>query len=109
MPTRLTITTSDNGNTGTGGKRNDTDTVAITVTAVNDAPVATADVGAVVKTRRSATRLSPTGVIQAATGADTDVDNTTASLVVSGAVAGTGAGYAGRWRSLLHWQAPTGI
>ena len=37
----LTITTNDQGNTGSGGPRSDTDTVAITVTAVNDAPVNT--------------------------------------------------------------------
>ncbi len=37
----LTIVTSDLGNTGSGGTRTDTDTVAITVTAVNDAPVNT--------------------------------------------------------------------
>ena len=35
----LTITTSDGGNTGTGGVKTDVDTVAIAVTAVNDAPV----------------------------------------------------------------------
>src|SRR6185369_16014531 len=35
----LTITTNDQGNTGTGGAKSDTDNVAITVTAVNDAPV----------------------------------------------------------------------
>src|SRR5262249_16931496 len=35
----LTITTNDQGNTGTGGAQSDTDTVAITVSAVNDAPV----------------------------------------------------------------------
>ena len=35
----LTITTNDNGNTGTPGAQQDQDTVAITVTAVNDAPV----------------------------------------------------------------------
>ncbi|MEI6473706.1 MAG: tandem-95 repeat protein, partial [Holophagaceae bacterium] len=39
----LTIVTTDSGNTGTGGALTDTDTVAITVTAVNDAPVSTAD------------------------------------------------------------------
>ena len=38
---RLTITTNDLGNTGSGGPLNDTDTVAITVTPVNDAPVNT--------------------------------------------------------------------
>ncbi|MGQ0598680.1 tandem-95 repeat protein, partial [Aquabacterium sp.] len=37
----LTILTSDLGNTGSGGTLTDTDVVAITVNAVNDAPVAT--------------------------------------------------------------------
>lgn len=37
----LTITTSDGGNTGSGGVLTDSDTVAITVSAVNDAPVNT--------------------------------------------------------------------
>ena len=35
----LTITTNDQGNTGSGGAQSDTDTVAITVNSVNDAPV----------------------------------------------------------------------
>ncbi len=35
----LTVTTDDQGNTGTGGALTDTDTVAITVDAVNDAPI----------------------------------------------------------------------
>jgi len=35
----LTITTNDNGNTGAGGAMTDTDTVAITVNAVDDAPI----------------------------------------------------------------------
>jgi hypothetical protein len=34
----ITVTTNDRGNTGTGGPLSDTDAVAITVTAVNDAP-----------------------------------------------------------------------
>ena len=37
----LQITTNDQGNTGAGGALTDTDTVAITVNAVNDAPVNT--------------------------------------------------------------------
>ncbi|MCB6185437.1 hypothetical protein LIN78_17990, partial [Leeia sp. TBRC 13508] len=37
----LTMTTSDNGNTGSGGTLTDVDTVAITVNPVNDAPVNT--------------------------------------------------------------------
>src|SRR5207244_5315809 len=35
----LQLVTNDQGNTGTGGALSDTDTVAITVNAVNDAPV----------------------------------------------------------------------
>lgn len=35
----LTVTTNDQGNTGSGGAKTDTDTVSITVTPVNDAPV----------------------------------------------------------------------
>lgn len=38
----LTVTTSDQGNTGSGGALTDTDTIAITVAAINDAPVFTA-------------------------------------------------------------------
>src|SRR5437763_857224 len=38
-PETLTLITNDQGNTGSGGAKSDTDTVAITVTAVNDAPV----------------------------------------------------------------------
>ena len=37
----LTLTTRDQGNTGSGGELTDSDTVAITVTGVNDAPVNT--------------------------------------------------------------------
>src|SRR6185295_17216600 len=37
----LTVTTSDQGNTGSGGAKTDLDTVAITVNAVNDAPINT--------------------------------------------------------------------
>src|SRR5262249_32552887 len=35
----LTLTTDDQGNTGSGGNKTDTDTVSITVSAVNDLPV----------------------------------------------------------------------
>lgn len=40
---QLKITTSDNGNTGLGGVKTDVDTVNITVSAVNDAPVMSPD------------------------------------------------------------------
>src|SRR5205814_1133301 len=35
----LTLTSNDQGNTGSGGAKSDTDSVDITVNAVNDAPV----------------------------------------------------------------------
>ncbi|MBH1988336.1 MAG: DUF4347 domain-containing protein, partial [Burkholderiales bacterium] len=41
----LTVATSDLGNSGSGGTLTDTDQVAITVTAVNDAPVITSNGG----------------------------------------------------------------
>ena len=53
----LTILTSDLGNTGSGGPKFDTDTVAITVAAVNDAPVNT--VPGTQTTRRTRPRSSP--------------------------------------------------
>ena len=43
----LTMTTTDNGNTGIGGPLTDTDVTTITVAAVNDAPVATNSVATV--------------------------------------------------------------
>ncbi|MCX7055618.1 MAG: VCBS domain-containing protein, partial [Proteobacteria bacterium] len=81
------VDVSTNGNTtaiSTG-----TVTLTTTITAVNDAPVAVADTGAV-NEDATLTTTNLTGVIQGA-GTDTDVDNTSASLVVSGAVAGTGS------------------
>jgi hypothetical protein len=42
-PAQLVITTNDNGHTGFGGPQTDTDTLAITVNPVNDAPVANDD------------------------------------------------------------------
>ncbi|MDO8788210.1 MAG: VCBS domain-containing protein [Sulfuritalea sp.] len=72
-----------------GGLVSNSTTLTITVTGTNDAPIAVADTGAVDEDA-TLTRTALTGVIQGG-GTDTDVDNTTASLVVSGAVAGTGA------------------
>jgi hypothetical protein len=42
-PAQLVMSTNDNGHTGTGGAKIDTDTLAFTVTAVNDPPVANDD------------------------------------------------------------------
>ncbi|HEX5373935.1 MAG TPA: Ig-like domain-containing protein, partial [Aquabacterium sp.] len=58
----LTIVTSDQGNTGSGGARSDTDTVAITVTAVNDAPVATITPPSYNATEQLALALQGTGL-----------------------------------------------
>ncbi|WP_206736216.1 cadherin domain-containing protein, partial [Bradyrhizobium betae] len=65
----------------------------IAVSDVNEAPVANADTGAV-NEDATLTVTAANGVIQGTTGgsvADTDVDNATNTLLVSGVVAGTGA------------------
>jgi VCBS repeat-containing protein len=67
-------------------------TMTIAVTAVNDAPVANADTGAV-NEDATLTVSTANGVVRGTTGgsvADTDVDHATATLVVSGAVSGVG-------------------
>ncbi|NCX17093.1 MAG: tandem-95 repeat protein, partial [Actinobacteria bacterium] len=73
----LTITTSDLGHTGSGGTLTDTDTVAITVTAVDDPSVLTND------TNTTNEDNNATGNVLTN---DSDVDNTlsVASFVVSG-------------------------
>ena len=88
----FTFQVRDDGGTANGGVNLDAsaNTITIDVMAVNDAPVAVADVGAVDEDATLSVTAT-NGLIQKAPGADTDVDNTTASLVVSGAVAGTGS------------------
>ena len=68
----LQITTSDNGNTGTGGARSDTDSLAIEVTPVNDPPEAADDTATV-------ERDGPPAVI-AVLANDTDPEDGTPSL-----------------------------
>ena len=78
----LTMTTSDGGNTGTGGTRTDVDTVSITVSAVNDAPVVAAD---------TATTNEDTAVTGNVLSNDSDVEGSALSVTqftVSG-VSGT--------------------
>ncbi len=74
----LQIVTNDLGNNGSGGSKSDTDTVGLTVTAVNDAPVATADSFSTDEDT-VLSRTSATGVLAN----DSDVEGTTltASLV----------------------------
>lgn len=69
----LQIITDDQGNTGVGGALSDTDTVAITINAVNDAPVLSTDTGSTVV-------QGGTDLIEATEPAVTDPDNTAAEL-----------------------------
>ena len=55
----LTITTSDQGNVGSGGARSDSDTVGITLNPVNDDPAAGDDSGAGFATTEDATFDTP--------------------------------------------------
>ncbi|MGY4224881.1 VCBS repeat-containing protein [Bradyrhizobium sp. USDA 4503] len=70
-----------------------TTTLTVTIHGADDAPVAVADSRAV-NEDATLTVSAANGVIQGTTGgsvADTDVDNATSTLVVSGVVAGTGS------------------
>jgi VCBS repeat-containing protein len=81
----LTIVTNDQGNTGSGGALSDTDTVNITVNAVNDAP------SAVAKSFNAQANMEITGLTGLLTGAtdpDTGDGGYTATLTV-GTVSGT--------------------
>lgn len=76
----LTITTNDQGNTGSGGPLSDTDTVAITVNAVNDAPTAAAK-SFTVQANMKIVGLS--GLLTGATDPDTGDVGYTASFTVN--------------------------
>ena len=100
----LSITTNDQGNTGSGGAKSDTDTVAITVNAVNDAPVATITPTTYAATEQTSLSLAGTGI------AISDVDAGSASMtatlsVTSGtlsvAAGTTGAGVSGSGTNTL--------
>ena len=67
----ITITVSDQGNTGSGGVLTDAETIAITVNAVNDAPVGTAD---------TATTTENTEVVIDVLDNDSDVEGTSLSV-----------------------------
>jgi Ca2+-binding RTX toxin-like protein len=64
----LTMVTNDNGNTGSGGSLSDTDTVAITVSPINDAPNAVNDTIVV------SDQTTVTIPVSALLGNDSDVD-----------------------------------
>ncbi|MFM9974375.1 MAG: DUF4347 domain-containing protein, partial [Beijerinckiaceae bacterium] len=80
----LTMTTSDNGGTGTGGIMTDIDTRTITFTAVNDVPVLTAPGSAAFTENGAAVAISPAITVA-------DVDNaslTSASISITNFVFG---------------------
>lgn len=80
----LNVTTDDLGNTGAGGAQSDTDSVDITVNAVNDAPVVATNAGL-------ALNEGATAGISAAELETTDPDNTPAELTYT-VTAGPGNG-----------------
>ena len=84
----LSMTTSDGGNSGTGGALSDTDTVAITVTAVNDAPTLTA-FAAALDTTPANTEVQITFAEFQAQGTEADVDGTVTAFVVKAVSTGT--------------------
>ena len=71
----LTLTSADQGNTGSGGARSTTDTIAITVAAVNDSPVLT-------KNNLTLTQGGAVILTSANLAAD-DVDHPSSSLMFS--------------------------
>jgi VCBS repeat-containing protein len=73
----LTIATSDSGYTGTGGTLTDTDTVSITVSAVNDAPVNTVP-GAQTMVEDGTLVFSGSNKITVSDSSDTALDGTDA-------------------------------
>ncbi|MDP1955177.1 MAG: tandem-95 repeat protein [Polaromonas sp.] len=80
----LTVTTSDLGNTGTGGTLTDVDTVTLNITAVNDAPTVTSANTITYTENGTALALNPAIAIA-------DVDNTTlasATVTITNFVAG---------------------
>jgi VCBS repeat-containing protein len=87
-PDQLTMVSDDLGSTGAGGPKTDTDTVAITVAAVNDAPVVDLDTTTVGNDYTTATYVYGAAGVPIAIGnvatAITDVDTATiASAVVT--------------------------
>ena len=94
-PALLTLVTDDLGNTGTGGPLSDSDTVAITVTPVNDLPVANDDAAAV----QEDVTLAAAGDVLAN---DTDVDagDTQTVTLVNGAAGNVGVAVAGTYGTL---------
>ncbi|MGB9370078.1 MAG: tandem-95 repeat protein, partial [Xanthobacteraceae bacterium] len=77
-PDTLTITTNDNGNTGSGGAKSDTDNVAINVTGVNDTPNSSGFVGSILYEENQPT---PPQIASGGTVTDPDSANFIGALV----------------------------
>src|SRR5207244_1120278 len=82
-PASIAFTTNDQGNTGSGGALSDTDTLAITVDPVNDAPTVTASGTPLAYTENDGPRVIDSGLVV------DDVDNAT----LAGAVIQFASGY----------------
>ncbi len=82
----LTVVTNDQGNTGTGGAKSDTDTVGITVSAVNDKPVATAKSFTV----QTNMQRNLTGLLDGATDPDSGDAGYTPSFTLASVTVGSG-------------------
>ena len=82
----LTVVTNDQGNTGTGGAKSDTDNVGITVSAVNDKPVATAKSFTV----QTNMQRNLTGLLDGATDPDSGDAGYTPSFTLAGVTVGSG-------------------
>ncbi|WP_345530972.1 putative Ig domain-containing protein [Viridibacterium curvum] len=77
----LSIVTSDQGNTGSGGAKSDSDTVAITVNPINDAPVLSTTSSTLAYTENAAATAIDTGLTVS------DIDSSTlnsATIQISG-------------------------
>ena len=84
----LTVNTNDQGNSGTGVPLSDTDTVGLTVSAVNDAPTAAAKS----YTAQANMKISLTGLLSGANDPDTGDGGYTASFTVGTVSVTTPAG-----------------
>jgi len=90
----LTIVTNDQGNTGTGGPQSDTDTVAITVTSVNDLPTISniADVMIAEDTSTSALAFTIGDTETAATALTVTATSSNQALIPNGSLTLGGSG-----------------
>ena len=85
----LAVVTNDQGNTGTGGALSDSDSVAITVNAVNDAPTVTAPAAFTIQAHMQ--RAGLTGLLANVTDVDSGVNGCAPTFTVTNVSATTPA------------------